>query len=488
MNAGKIWNSWSEEVREHFLTKVMPRSRYIQYLKLYSDKGVKTAEELKSIGAWYREGKNVVQEEELESLEINMLHSKAYWYDENRDVYIVHMVTKNKPMIVKGDMWRAIVDSYSNWDGAPLTLNQICRKFSISRKTATQLLKIMGMTHDSAPFTDEVLAKATEEALIEDVIRKKEERVLLKIQQIEWNRVNRDANRYRVYSNFCNSIKHMFSTIKTLEPVKKKRKAYSSGTYSIIVSPTDFHWGKYGAKYTGDEYNREVAKERLFSSTEELFHRIQCRNTGLPSRIIVAIGGDGLHIDNQSKTTTKGTPQDCDGTPSEIASSYVRLCVEYVTYLQSICPVQVFVLQGNHDFYTSTILREAIKAWFRNEKDVEVFDSLSPRQTMLYGNSLITFMHGDEGSVKDYPTIIASENAEEFGKSKWRFIFTGHLHTERELPQWGDTTVYRMPSLAGTDEYHYRKGYKSRKALIGYLIDLEKGVVAQEIVPVMPKD
>ena len=93
-------------------------------------------------------------------------------------------------------------------------------------------------------------------------------------------------------------------------------------------------------------------------------------------------------------------------------------------------------------------------------------------------------MHGDSGSTKDWPAIIAGEDAELWGKSKWRFIFTGHLHTERELPTFGNVTVYRMPSLAGTDNWHHSKGYKSRKALIGYVVDKERGVVTTEIVPV----
>ena len=106
------------------------------------------------------------------------------------------------------------------------------------------------------------------------------------------------------------------------------------------------------------------------------------------------------------------------------------------------------------------------------------------RQTFLYGNSLITFVHGDDGNVKDYPAMIATENPELWGKSKWRFIFTGHLHTERELPVYSDTVVYRMPSLASSDEWHMRKGYNSRKALIGYIVDKKNGVIATEISPV----
>ena len=44
--------------------------------------------------------------------------------------------------------------------------------------------------------------------------------------------------------------------------------------------------------------------------------------------------------------------------------------------------------------------------------------------------------------------------------------------------------MHRMPSLAGTDDWHHKKGYSSRKSLIGYVIDKEEGLVSKEIVSV----
>ena len=97
---------------------------------------------------------------------------------------------------------------------------------------------------------------------------------------------------------------------------------------------------------------------------------------------------------------------------------------------------------------------------------------------------MLSFLHGDIGKVKDWPAIIAGENPVMWGQTKHKFIFTGHYHTERELPTFGNVTVYRMPSLAGTDTWHFNNGYKSRKALVCYIVDKEKGVIATEIEPV----
>ena len=49
---------------------------------------------------------------------------------------------------------------------------------------------------------------------------------------------------------------------------------------------------------------------------------------------------------------------------------------------------------------------------------------------------------------------------------------------------FGNVTVYRMPSLAGTDNWHHKNGYKSRKSLVGYVVDKEKGVIGTEVAVV----
>jgi hypothetical protein len=471
----KTYKLLTDNDLEFILKKIIPKSRYKRYFKNYK-LYFADEEEFKSFCGWLKKNKPSRDK----NIEDNLLHTENYYYDENRDIYVVHLPSKNRPFAIRGEFWRSIRSSYSNWDESPSTVNEICRKFSLSRRTVIELIRCMGLTHDSSPYTDEYMAVAEEEELVKDLLRQKEERILVKSQRKQWAKVKKEAERYRDLSRFLDEVKSRLSDIEVSE---LELEEYNHSEYIAIISPTDFHWGKLGSSYMLDPYSRPIAKDRLFTATKDLLERISIR--GLPERIFLAIGGDGLHIDNQQKATTRGTPQDCDGSPSELAASYVRLCVEYVEFVKQYCNVTVFVVPGNHDFYTSAILREAISAWFRKDDSVDVFDDLNSRQTTLYGNSLISFIHGDNGSIKDYPTILASEKALMWGKSKWRFIFCGHLHTERELPQFGDTVVYRMPSLAGTDEYHFNKGYKSRKALVAYIVDKELGVVATEIHPVV---
>ncbi|MGI9554870.1 MAG: hypothetical protein ACR2M6_02745 [Vampirovibrionia bacterium] len=416
----------------------------------------------------------------------DLLHNKSYWYDSKEDKYIIYLKNKSRPMVLLGVHWRSIKESYSNWTGKASSMNEICRKYELSRSTLKALLRVMGMTHDSSPFSDERILNSSHEELVEELIRKKEESILLEGNRREYRLMKKYYEIYRNHRKYAEEIGYLISenadiglNEKSVFPYDLKEEISNS---ILLVSPTDFHWGKYAGTHTESAYNRNIAEERLFYCTDRLMRRVLLR--GLPRKIVVGLGGDGLHIDNIQKMTTRGTPQDVDGSPIEIVHSYIDLCRRYVLYLRKFCEVDVYVVNGNHDFYSSIFLRASLQACFDGYDKINVISDLNVRQTFTYGNSLISFIHGDEGSVKDYPAIIANEKAEMWGKTKWRYIFTGHFHTERELPTFGGVIVHRMPSLAGTDDWHHRKGYSSRKSLIGYVIDKEEGLVSKEMVNV----
>ena len=415
---------------------------------------------------------------EISSIE----HNRPYWYDEQRDLYVMTLPSRKNPVAVPGESWKVIREAYSNWDGAPASVNELARKLGLARRTVREILKTMETTHDSAPWSDEEIATESEESLIEDLVRRKEEKVLITAERKEWGKVKRDAESFRRLDLIARRLALRFESTQKKYEVKPLKLLKATDGYSIVISPTDFHWGDYAPAYTGDPYNRKIARKRLMQTTRALMSRITKR--GAPKRIFLALGGDGLTIDNQNKTTTRGTLQDVDGTPEDLAWSWVELCRDYVDLLRQLAPVHLFVIPGNHDRYTSILLRAALKGWFHQVKDVHVEECLTSRQYVTFGNSLITFLHGDIGSPKDWPAIIAGERPVEWGKTSHRFIFCGHLHTERDFPTFGGVTVYRMPSLAGTDNWHHKSGYSSRKALIAYIIDQKRGVIGSEIEPV----
>ena len=411
----------------------------------------------------------------------SFLHSKSYWYDSDREVYVLHLPSHKRPFVLRESIWAQMKEAYSNWDGAPSSINEMARKFAMSRSTVREVLRAMEHTHDGALWTDSAVANATEDELVDDLLQRKLQNVVTKAEQREWSRIKKDANKWRRLDMLAQEIERRFvlSLPCEIEPLDLPM---AKTPYVAVISPTDFHWGKYGSEMTGDPYNRGIARARLMSTTKEVLSRVIQR--GRPDKIIIALGGDSLHFDTYQKKTTQGTPQDADGTPEEIAWTWIELCKDYVSMVAQVAPVELFVIPGNHDRFSAVFLRAAMKGWFSTSNVVTVVETLAPRQYIQYGKSMIGFLHGDIGKVKDWPAIMAGEKPVMWGNTTNRFIFTGHFHTERELPSFGNVTVYRMPSLAGTDLWHFNCGYKSRKALICYIIDANKGVIGTEVEPV----
>ena len=472
------------ELKTEWLVKLTAQLRQRNYsiiYKRYGDKIGLPEQECKEWARWMYRSQREAGNPDMQPLPKTYEIETPYWLDEDRDVYMVQIKSRKYPLAVPGETWRALVEAYSNWDGAPASINEICRKFGMARRTVTELLRIMGTTHDSSPWTNEHLADAEPSALTEDLLRRKEEKVLVDAERKEWSRIKKDAMAFRRLDLLSNRLSQRFAEIETSYLPPKLAIKDAVNPWCAVVSPTDFHWGSYAPEFGGAPYNRDTAKRLLFERSEGLISRLGAR--GRPECLYLALGGDGLHIDNMQSTTTQGTPQSIDGSPEELAWTWVMLCKDYVDFMRQLCPVKVLCIPGNHDRYTTVLLRAAMAGWFSTADDVEVVEELNTRQHILYGKNLLTFMHGDIGKVRDWPAIVAGEVPELWGVSQNRFIFTGHLHTERELPTFGDVVVYRMPSLAGTDRWHHTHGYKSRRALIAYVVDKERGVVAQEIEP-----
>ena len=268
-----ILSLMTEEDLLHLKNKVAKNSLWKVYFPKYQKFGFKDRYHIRDFWLWYRERKSKTDIKSPSkpppvACEKELLHTHQYWYDESRDTYVVHIPSKKKPFALKGSFWRQIKEAYSNWGGGSSTINEVCRKFSISRTTLTALLRAMGMTHDSPPWSDQYIKSASEDELVEDLLRRKEENVLVRAQKIEWEAVKRDAYKYRRWDLFARSIKSYFESIRhkpVVLPTIELEK--SSNPYMLIVSPTDFHWGKYAPEYSGDPYNRKIARERLFSLT-----------------------------------------------------------------------------------------------------------------------------------------------------------------------------------------------------------------------------
>jgi len=398
--------------------------------------------------------------------------TKAYWPDYERGVYAFHELGLVLPI----DMVDGIVAAYSRNLGAGESVNVLARKNSLTRAQVIKILRATGTTHDSIGMTKERLSKATEEEVVSDILAKKENAIIVKAEKARWDAIKANSDKWERLDKF---ILERFAsvppiTIHTTTPAVPAGPA--KGKQCLVLGLQDLHYGKYGwNSEVGERFDRETCAKRLNTAIRSLLERTQM--LGGVSKVIVPVGGDWFHVDNREHKTTKGTPQDVDGTFSQIVFEGTELAANMVSELVQFADVELVYSGGNHDQTMSQVLLLFLARAFANDPRVSVQVNAAPRQYRQWGNALLGFSHGELKDAK-LAQLMPVEAAEMWSKTTDRMIFTGHFHTERTNEFFG-VEVHHCPSLAGTDRWHSENGYVgNRKAMTGYLIHKDFGRVA----------
>lgn len=243
-------------------------------------------------------------------------------------------------------------------------------------------------------------------------------------------------------------------------PVSIYNKAPEKSSYRdhlLEVSLFDFHFAKQCVNGEGLEFSRELYPKTI----ETILNRVQREKI---ERILLPIGNDFFHVNGFNKTTQKGTPQDLDG---DFFTMYKEGCasvLEGINLLRSVAPVDVIWVPGNHDFETSFFLCSYLDAFFHKDVYIDIDTRPIPRKYYHYGVNLLGFTHGNEEAHRDLPSIMMYENKESLkGKETFEWHI-GHKHKKNETRfnagvTHGNVYIRVLPSLCGTDYWHFKKGY-----------------------------
>lgn len=403
---------------------------------------------------------------------------QSYHYNAVEDEYHTFLRVADQMICVSGDKHRAMKEAYSNMVGKPASMNEICRQFGIPRAWFDEYRRRHGWTHDMSPYTDEQLASTKVEMLVDDLVTKRKHQLHQKFERAKWKAIEESAEKYNMFEE---KILNEFMQIVPKAPASTPQMAMveDSLEYALVISPTDFHWGKYGwVDEVGETYNFDEARTRLMEKTQELI----CRLPSRPEKIILATGSDWFHVDTDAGTTTKGTPQDMCGSPAEILMTGCQMAREHIELLRQVAPVEVVFMPGNHDRMSAIALMMYLSAAYETVEDCEIIVSPSTRQYVQYGNNLMGFIHGD--GAKNLVELMSNEKRELWGACEHHTWFHGHLH-HRQVVEKGGCLIIQLPSLAGHDRYHARQGYTTSIAgLSAHILDKEKGLVGTLFAPV----
>ena len=404
------------------------------------------------------------------------IQKEKYVYNGQSDTYVTVLRCRPRPLVMSGTKFRSMKKAYSDWDGNPSTINEICRRFAIPRDQFQELKGIHGWTHESEPFTREEVMSREVEDLSDDVFQSRRQALWESFEKKKWHQTKVDAQKWNnLEQNFILPLQDQIATLVPAYTPPMLNLKTARNPFAVVTSGGELHYGGSGwVLETGEEFSREEAASRLERTRTAMLDEVADR--GRPDTFFYAVGHDFLTVDNDHGTTTKGTPQETDGTAAQILAEGFDLAVRDIDCLRGASPVKVVSVPGNHDRLLTVALMKFLEAHYRRDDDVEIQFSAKSRAYCTYGDTLLGFAHGD-GALRppQYMATMAVEAPGMWANTIYRAFFTGHLHHEvvRELV---GGTHYQMPSLRGKDRWHERQAYLAEAALASYVVDRRRGV------------
>ena len=252
-----------------------------------------------------------------------------------------------------------------------------------------------------------------------------------------------------------------FSGLKPLKCPKIAEKLQNSDDFGqkwhdsgllLEIPPVELHFGKM-ASPTAEKckYDLDVASN-VFNGIFE--HILLQQSTLRAGKALVVIGGDFFNSESTG-TTTKGTKQDNAAGYHDVFIRGLQLYEDAVFHCSKYFPkVDVMLCPGNHDRAMDFFLFIALKKRFMTCPNVKFIENYHDTQAYRFGDCAIFYNHGD-ANYKRTVASIPAEFSEIWGKTKYRELHMGHLHSEKVADEDMGMIVRRVGAPCPPDSWHY---------------------------------
>lgn len=260
--------------------------------------------------------------------------------------------------------------------------------------------------------------------------------------------------------------------IKPLAKIKEPKNV--SDDFLNLYTISDFHLGMLSwSKETGEDWDLDIASDILNRSFQELIKRSENASTCL-----INILGDFFHIDSILPVTPASKHVlDADTRYFKLIDRGVDLIRHAVeTCLKKHKKVILLIAEGNHDESTAPVIQILFNALYEKNPRVEVIKTPKNYYHYVFGNNMLCFHHGHKKRrPSDLNKVFSADPVfrADWGKCKYAYGHTGHLHHERV--EDGGCLWTQHPTLAARDAYSARSGYNSMRGCISFTYHTKKG-------------
>lgn len=272
------------------------------------------------------------------------------------------------------------------------------------------------------------------------------------------------------------AVEMMANDIKGLSPVVTPPKISNKDILTVIPMG-DPHFGLYAwHQDAGDDFDLDIAEKLTCGAIDRLISSAPNSETVLLLNL-----GDMFHADNQKNVTNSGHQLDVDGRWAKVQQVGLRAIIYCIRRLLEKHKKVIFrINKGNHDGHSSYALALMISCYFHNQPRVEV--DLSPSVSWYYhfGKVLIGSTHGDTIKQNDMLGIMAADKPEEWGKSKYRYWYVGHVH-HKQVKEFHGGIVEYFRTLAARDAWHQGQGYRAGRDMCAIVLHKEFGEIERHV-------
>jgi hypothetical protein len=251
----------------------------------------------------------------------------------------------------------------------------------------------------------------------------------------------------------------------------------------VTVYPlADWHIGLLSwKKETGHNYDLKIGQAIIKGSMTRLI-------AGSPnSQQGVVLGlGDLMHADNyRNQTARSGNILDVDGRyPRTLLVSTQLIIYTVDLALQKHESVLLRILPGNHDDQSAIAVTLALSLFYQNNPRVTVDDDAGRFWWWSWGKCFLGATHGDQAKMRDLPLIMAARNPEAWGKSKYRHVYTGHIHKETSIDP-GGVKVESFQTPVAPDSWTSGMGYCPTRSVSSITLHKDQGEIIRQRVNIV---
>lgn len=252
-------------------------------------------------------------------------------------------------------------------------------------------------------------------------------------------------------------------------------KDTDSDLLTLLPIP-DAHLGMYAwGDETGEDYDTNIARDRILNGIGQCL--ASTPNAG--EAVIVAMG-DLLHADDQTNHTPQSKHQlDVDTRHfrnMDIAISTLAASVEAA--LGKYKKISVVVQPGNHDQSAYMGVLFALSERYRDNPRVSVQRKPGEFFVREFGKCLIASHHGDKAKAERIVMYLADRWSEIWGRTKYRFLFTGHLHHTKSQ-DIGGVLWEQLRGITAKDAYATAHAYSARAEMQAITYHRERGEISR---------